>query len=481
MNIQTISKILAAKDNDIILQKIMMDVISQGLSTQEALFILSHDKHTTTCRFLSSLAYKYLNEHQKSVQLLDALVLENQAIAMVVRAAMYRAGHDTANHQPDYAQAIVLLDRAIAQGDTQAMVVRAAMYRDGHGTVCNKSNYSSAMDLITKALHINPYSNMDDIKHLLTSLIKKNHLDAEYFLFINLYKQDGYFPHDKTEAEALFQKHPIEHFTMFCQTCIDEIKQQTLTEVAHHVQIEHINALLSLMPKSKETPAVQASINRFMAYAELFISRDIPASYAYFRAVPEEYLLADDLGELSHQVWLKQASNDHLDTKISLALELAQYAQEKSPSDKEAILLNSMLSKLYLKKNMFTQSEKISPHENLQLHARTQGLNRGTQQIAVLKKYQSYLLLKSEFEPQQAVGVWGMWAPVDNSKCIQDAVATLIHRLDHGDTLENLLIMPDIENARKNDASFQMVINQLTELPFLPPQDLKNEPASYDI
>ena len=481
MNIQTISEILAAEDSDIILKKIVVDVTFQGLSAEEAHFLLSHDKNTTVYRFLSALAYSYLNEHQKAIQLLDTLVLENQAVAMVSRAHMYRQGHGTADHQPDYAQAILLLDRAIAQGDTQAMNIRADMYINGRGTVCDKFSYSSAMDLITQSLCINPSSRINSIKYLLTSLMQKNHLDAEYFLFINLYKPDGYFPHDKTAALALFQKHPIEHFATFCQTCIDEIKEQALTEEAHHVQIEHINALLSLIPKSKETPAVQAAINRFMGHAALFISRDIPASYEYFRAVPEAYLLADDLGEISHEVWLNQTNNDHQDTNINLALELAQYAQEKSPSDKGAIRLNNMLSKLYLKKNMFTQSDKVSPHENLQLHARTQGLNRGTQQISVLKEYQSYLLLKSKFEPQQSVGLLGMWAPVDNSKCVQDAVATLIHRLDHGNTLEHLLVMPDIENARQKDASFEGVINQLMKLSFLPAQDLKIEPASCDI
>ena len=73
---------------------------------------------------------------------------------------------------------------------------------------------------------------------------------------------------------------------------------------------------------------------------------------------------------------------------------------------------------------------EISAQETLQVHARVQTLNRGAQQIVLLKKYQSYLLLKNEFEPHNSSGISNFFAPVDNFKCVQDAVTALIQRLD---------------------------------------------------
>lgn len=545
MDIQTLSKIFAAEDSEIILKKIMKDIFFQGLSIEETSFILSQDKNTVVCRFLSAIAYSYLGEFQKTIQLLDALVFENQTFAMVWRAVMYRNGQGTVNHQPDYNQAIVLLEKAIAEGDTEAMVWRARMHRNGQGTVNHQPNYDQAivllekaiaggdtdamvhraimynngqgtenhrpdydqaivllekaiargdtdamiwrifmylatqdpasyprvMELITQSLRKNSSKYIGHVKNILTSLVKNNHLEAEYFLFINLFKPDGYFPHDKTAALELFQEHPIQHFTAFCQACIDEIKNLTLTEEAHQVQIEHLNELLSLIPKSQQTPVVQAALNRLLAYAALFVSGNISVSYQYFRAVPEEYLTANDLFEISHQMLLTQEKSD--DESISLALELAQHAQEKAPSDKEVFRLNHILSKLHLKKNMFTQSAEISPQEKLQLHARTQKLNRNTQQIILLKEYQGYLLLKKKFESQSSLGFFHFSAPVDKSRYIQDAVALLIQRLDYGNRLENLLIFPEIENARRNDEHFDQLLKQLIELPFLPTQNFK--------
>ncbi len=429
--------------------------------------------------------------YAQAILLLDRAIEHGNNNAMTIRAGMYRDGQGTANHQPDYAQAILLLDRAIEHGNTNtntntdtninAMIIRADMYIKGHGTVCDKFAYSRTMELITKALSIDRSSyTKTSTKHLLTALVENNHLDAEYFLFINLYKQNGYFQHDKAAALKLFQKHPLEHFATFCQACIEDIKKRTLTEEAHQVQVEHINELLSLIPKNKETPVVQAAINRFMAYAALLIAENVTVSYEYFRAVPEDYLSADDYFEISHQVFLNETNSNHQDRNTNMALDLAQYAQEKSPNDEKIIGLNTMLSKLYLKKNIFTQNEKISPYENLQLHARTPTLNKKIiTQRSLLKEYQSYLLLKNKFEPQRrSVGLLNLWTPVDNSKHIQDTVSMLIHQLDHGNTLESLLNTSDIKHARDIDASFNGVINKLMELSFLPEQDFK-EGASY--
>lgn len=130
-----------------------------------------------------------------------------------------------------------------------------------------------------------------------------------------------------------------------------------------------------------------------------------------------------------------------------------------------------MLSKAYL--------EKISAQETLQLHAKTQTLNRVAQQIMTLQKYKSYLLMKDEFEPHEPKSVLSIFAPVNNSKCIQDAVTKLINRLNVGNTLEALLNMTDIENARKINAGFDGVINKLMEFSLLPPQDLQETSFHY--
>ena len=263
----------------------------------------------------------------------------------------------------------------------------------------------------------------------------------------------------------------------FCQMCIQEIQTQEFTEEAYQFQIECINELMALIPKNKETPAVKATINRFMAYAALFVSQDKSVAYEYFRAVPEEYLSADDWIEVSHLVWLNQTKNDHPQITINLALECSQHAKQKAPADEGAMRLNDVLSKAYLEKNFFA-AEKVSAQETLQIHAKKQTLNRATQQIMVLKKYQSYLLLKDEFEPHTSPGVQSISASIDNSKCIYDAVTKLIHHLDMGNALKDLLTISDIENARKVNAGFDGVINKLMELHFLPAQDLQSSSSS---
>jgi len=623
MNIQIISEILASEDNDAILKKIFMDVSLQGLSSEEAHFILSHQKNTIVCQILSVLAYQYSGDFKKSIQLLDELVLRDEALSMVLRADMYingrgtienkpdyeqaisllertieqgnieamllradmyiygrgiinnkpdyeqaislleraieqgssealvklsfiyreglnttknehdykqtislleraitqgstkamvelafmyRKGFGTTTNQPEYKQAISLLERAIEQGNTEAMVRRAALFRDGLGTPRNEpdyeqaislleraiaqgnteamllhadmlingcgiipdqSTYSKALALIIKALHLNPWhpcdpcSRIKDVQYLLSEMAKQMHVDSEYFLFINLYKPDGYFPHNKAAALDLFQKHPIQHFATFCQGCIDAIITQELTEEMHQIQIERINELRALIPNNKNTPAVQAAINRFIAYGALFISKDPSISYEHFRKVPEEHLSADDFIEITHMI-LAQGNIDHQDTEF--ALELSQHAQEKAPDDDEIRRLNSIVSKLYLKKNLFTKrSETTSAKEALQLHAQIPRLNRATQQINLLKEYQGYLLSKDKFETREG--------PVD--ELTKDLVATLINDIDMGSKLEDLLILPDIKKARKNNASFNNLINQLMQLPFLPAQNLQ--------
>ncbi|MDF1684454.1 MAG: tetratricopeptide repeat protein [Legionellaceae bacterium] len=415
-------------------------------------------------------------DYPAAIELLDRAIAQGNTTAMVNRAGMYRCGQGTPNHQPDYPAAIELLDRAIAQGNTSAMVRHVGMYRHSPGTLDEKRAHT--MNLILQAARFN-HASRQSIKDQLTYLsINEGYLPAEYFLFSHLYKRDGYFPQDKNAALDLFKNNPVDHFVSYCNDCIKVLRQDdNVTKELYEHQIFCLNQLQDNIPEHQQTPIVQAAGNRFLAYGAFFISGDVQTAYETFRLIPQEYLSAHDLFELSNLVWMNPTYKDHRDTTLCLAIELANYAVAKNP-DANMDDYSSMLKQLHRKKTSLTQKETF------QLNSMVRPLNLASRQISELKDYQIYLQEKDKLEPQSSPGrfcmrLWSTTPKVKNSEHLQAVVSTLIEQLDRGRLLEKLIELPEIRNARAKHACFNQRLKQLSSMSFLPALD--NEAESLEL
>jgi tetratricopeptide (TPR) repeat protein len=483
LNIQTISKILLNEDNPELHMGIIRDIDSQGLSSEEATFILSRTNNSVSHHLLSALAYFYLGDYNEAIHVLDGLVVDNQALAMSLRAHMYKNGQGTPGNQPNYLEAIALLDKAMAQGDTTAMVELTFMYLNGQGTLDGKSAYVHVMNLTRKAVLLN-YSHREEIKKTLIYLVEKEYVDAEYFLFVETYKHGGYFPQDKNAALNLFKKHPVEHFISYCNECIEALRQDDFTEELYEHQVVCLNELQDNIPEHQQTPIVQAARNRFLANSAFFLSGDIQTAYETFRLIPQEYLSAHDFFELSNMVWMNPAHKNHRDTALLIAIELTNYAIKKAPADTSIYEFSYLLNQLYLKRDILSQEEHkpLSSKEEFQLNTIKRQLNLASQQILSLKRYQRYLQGKDEFESEFTSGggygrwfIWGVPTPVINFKRRQTVVSTLIQQLDLGSALETLLELQAVKDARAEDVDFNNLLTRLSNMSFLPALDNESE------
>ncbi len=453
-------------------------------------------------------------DYAKAILLLNKAIEHRSVEAMYVRARMYRDGNGVENTIPDYHNAILLLEQCIEQRYPEAMYTLAHMYIKGIGTVGNRPDYEKAEQLFNSAAphgHISsmlaladlsiqskqPTRYADAMRQILNALDKDpsssekiaieqrlaqlstlQFNEASHFLFNNLYRFNGVFSQNKNEAMTLFHKQPSNYFIEFCKDCIQEIRTLSYDEDSYQRQLEQINELVDHIPMDKKTPAVTASINRYMGYAKFLILGELEDAYQHFRNIPQDYLTEDDFSTLADMMHIIASdSDDPTNTNLLMAQRFAECDMEAA-NKKRKISYDTdqhrILSTLVLNKSSFFERSyhAFDSQERLKLHAKPQPLSRHLQQMNLLKEYQLYLSLKTKFEPTRvssslffsAYSLQNSTLPADT----ESVITSMINALDKGIELNTLLELKETKLARINNQSFNELIEKLLELPFLP-------------